>query len=559
MTTSGNGFLQANDSHMISQAILEGFQCFSPKWYFTRKEIEENSPSRKDGIILRKETHLRSLYCSFLQDLGIKLKVPQLTIATSMVLCHRFYLCQSHAKNEWQTIASASMFLSCKVEETPRKMKDVVVVAYETIYRRDPAASQRMKQKDVYEKQKELVVIGERLLLGTVAFDLNIQHPYKPLVSALKRLQISDNNIAKVAWNFVNDWLCTTLCLQYKPHYIAAGSMYLAAKLHKFKLPSEKGKVWWLQFDVTPNQLEEVLQQMVMLLEQNKKPAVPPSHNKPAQAKTAANERPESPPLHDKVTQAKDAVKEIQPITESRALGGSVVSSDSCGFSVPATTSDSRLLCEPVTTSNICDQSGTNTISVSCVQSGPITTRDLRHRGDQVCNQGQVSMTTSDSCVLSVSITTPDSCALSRSVTTDNSCVLSVPIATSDPRHGIDEETCDDCKEILPYQTSDCGSSHSVVEDGDRSSEAEGQALTTVQSNQAVSCNIVAISVGLSEIDKDRIRQALKRRKFNKVADSKTLVVANDEDKEGDTWIERELESGIEVEYSPSAKRQRLV
>ena len=50
--------------------------------------------------------------------------------------------------------------------------------------------------------------------------------------------------------------LCTTLCLQYKPHYIAAGSMYLAAKFQKVKLPMEKEKVWWLEFDISPKQLQ---------------------------------------------------------------------------------------------------------------------------------------------------------------------------------------------------------------------------------------------------------------------------------------------------------------
>lgn len=53
--------------------------------------------------------------------------------------------------------------------------------------------------------------------------------------------------------------LRTTLCLQYKPHYIAAGSMFLAAKLLKVKLPTGKGNPWWMQFDVAPKQLEGML------------------------------------------------------------------------------------------------------------------------------------------------------------------------------------------------------------------------------------------------------------------------------------------------------------
>lgn len=45
------------------------------QWYFSRKELEENSPSRSDGIDLKKETYLRKSYCTFLQDLGMRLKV----------------------------------------------------------------------------------------------------------------------------------------------------------------------------------------------------------------------------------------------------------------------------------------------------------------------------------------------------------------------------------------------------------------------------------------------------------------------------------------------------
>ena len=45
------------------------------RWYFSRKEIEENSPSRRDGVDLKKEAYLRKSYCTFLQDLGMRLKV----------------------------------------------------------------------------------------------------------------------------------------------------------------------------------------------------------------------------------------------------------------------------------------------------------------------------------------------------------------------------------------------------------------------------------------------------------------------------------------------------
>ncbi|CAN1221564.1 CYCT1-5 [Linum grandiflorum] len=196
-------------------------------WYFTRKEIEENSPSRIDGIDLKKETYLRKSYCTFLQDLGMKLKVPQITIATAIVFCHRFFIRQSHTRND---------------------------------------------RREVYEQQKELILVAEKVVLSTLGYDFNVHHPYKPLVEAIKKFQVAQNALAQVAWNFVNDGLRTSLCLQFKPHHIAAGAIFLAAKFLKVKLPSDGEKVWWQEFDVTPRQLEEVSNQMLELYEQNKVP-----------------------------------------------------------------------------------------------------------------------------------------------------------------------------------------------------------------------------------------------------------------------------------------------
>lgn len=42
-------------------------------------------------------------------------------------------------------------------------------------------------------------------MLATLGFDLNIQHPYKPLVEAIKKFNVAKNALAQVAWNFVND------------------------------------------------------------------------------------------------------------------------------------------------------------------------------------------------------------------------------------------------------------------------------------------------------------------------------------------------------------------
>lgn len=44
-------------------------------WFFSREDIDNNSPSRRDGIDLKTETRLRNSYCTFLNILGKRLKL----------------------------------------------------------------------------------------------------------------------------------------------------------------------------------------------------------------------------------------------------------------------------------------------------------------------------------------------------------------------------------------------------------------------------------------------------------------------------------------------------
>ncbi|VAI54749.1 unnamed protein product [Triticum turgidum subsp. durum] len=245
-------------------------------WYLSKEEIEQGSPSRKDGMPAAREAHLRSIYSSYIRDVGRRLGVPDITIATGIVLCHRFYLHQSLLKNEWQTVATACIFLASKIEDTPCQLGRVVTVAHETMYKRKPDAARRIKQKEVLEKRKDLILMGEALLLSTIRFDFNIQHPYEPLNLALKNLGISQKEVKQAAINLINDTLRTTLVVQFKPHYIAAGALHIAAKFHDVTLPSEQGKVWWHQFDVAPKQLQAAIQQMKQVFnERNQRPAGP--------------------------------------------------------------------------------------------------------------------------------------------------------------------------------------------------------------------------------------------------------------------------------------------
>lgn len=535
--------------------VPEEPQLYTCKWYFTKQEIEDHSPSRKDGIDHEKESHLRKLYCSFLQELGMELKVPQVTIATAMMLCHRFYMHQSHAKNDWQTIATVCMFLACKAEETPRWLSDLVVVAYKLVYKWDPSAPRRIKQREVYDKQKELLLVGERLLLATVAFDLNIQHPYKPLVAALKRLDISQKELVKVAWNFVNDWLRTTLCLQYKPHYIAAGSIFLAAKFQKVKLPTVNGKIWWMQFDVSPKQLEEVIQHMTGLLEQNRKQALPPTRGRVTETKPVTGKK--------ELSDSPQSVLALASSISSSAEGGGIVKSDCDSMPVKEIVkSDCNSETVKGNVKSDCDSETVKGNVKSDCDSEPVKvmiksdcdSETVKGIVKSVC-EGIVKSDCDSEPAKGIVKSDCDSEPVKGIVKCDcNSEPLKGIVKSdcdSEPVNGIDKSDYD-IEPVIANGKPDCDSEPVK---GNVKSDCNSEPLKG-ESNQNTSLNIISVG-GNSKLNVDRIKEALKRRRQEKITKEKLLKTMEDE-MDGESWIERELENGIVSESVRAEKRRRL-
>jgi len=61
------------------------------------------------------------------------------------------------------------------------------------------------EKQEVLAKQKALILVGETLLLSTIRFDFNIQHPYEPLKFALKKLGIVHKELRQSAMSLIND------------------------------------------------------------------------------------------------------------------------------------------------------------------------------------------------------------------------------------------------------------------------------------------------------------------------------------------------------------------
>lgn len=145
---------------MLCNADIDNF-------YLTNEEIQEGSPSRQDGIDAATESTLRHYGAELVQKAGILLGCPQAVMVTGQVLLQRFYCKKSlkeynirvgaacmgrclHGRAPMrdadpipslvppcrpQRMAAACTYLSCKLEESNVRLRDVIMT-FDRLFRR---------------------------------------------------------------------------------------------------------------------------------------------------------------------------------------------------------------------------------------------------------------------------------------------------------------------------------------------------------------------------------------------------------------------------------------
>uniref|UniRef100_G1PKN5 Cyclin-K n=1 Tax=Myotis lucifugus TaxID=59463 RepID=G1PKN5_MYOLU len=284
-----------NSSPSVTSANLDHTK---PCWYWDKKDLA-HTPSQLEGLDPATEARYRREGARFIFDVGTRLGLHYDTLATGIIYFHRFYMFHSFKQFPRYVTGACCLFLAGKVEETPKKCKDIIKTA-------------RSLLNDVQFGQfgddpKEEVMVLERILLQTIKFDLQVEHPYQFLLKYAKQLKGDKNKIQKLvqmAWTFVNDRtsLCTTLSLQWEPEIIAVAVMYLAGRLCKFEIQEWTSKPmyrrWWEQFvqDVPVDVLEDICHQILDLYSQGKQQM---PHHTPHQLHQppSLNPTPQVPPV----------------------------------------------------------------------------------------------------------------------------------------------------------------------------------------------------------------------------------------------------------------------
>ncbi|RUP46867.1 cyclin-like protein [Jimgerdemannia flammicorona] len=307
--------------------------------YFSKRQQAALASVKNDAVPSQKESAVRAQSCKFMEGVGrkmglypfwrmwvareyrkgkreeLRVKVvrgfecrchildsvthlptysPQCTISTAQALYHRFYLFYSLKDYPSTDISIACLFVACKVEETIKKLKDIIVVAHSV---RHPDGKE-LDPEQISEDRRRRIMGYERLVLETLCFDFQVQHPYEFVVKFVRLIKgacevegsdrgsrrilswdvsltqrqptpssAGDKLLAYKAWEIVNDSYKTPLCLQLPPHTIAAGGVYLASRL----LPGCKifdqfeGKPWHRLFLSRIEDIEDVCHQILDL------------------------------------------------------------------------------------------------------------------------------------------------------------------------------------------------------------------------------------------------------------------------------------------------------
>lgn len=248
----------------------------SNPWLFDADRCEL-TPSVKDGYSKREQSIIRVESVRFIQQLGNEaLKLHYSTVATAQVFFHRFYMFHSYKQFPVYPMAATCLFLAGKVEETPKKSQDIVESSQSIL---TPA---NFAQFGI--KPKDEILTLEKILLQTIGFDFEVEHPYEYLIKYVKQLVVTPDGspgdierrtVLQKAWAFLNDSYCSVICLRHEPEIIAIAMIFLACKTDGIEVydwnNKKSGEVhWWDAYvenlDIT-HDIEGVCHQLLDVIE----------------------------------------------------------------------------------------------------------------------------------------------------------------------------------------------------------------------------------------------------------------------------------------------------
>ncbi|XP_029435180.1 cyclin-L2 isoform X2 [Rhinatrema bivittatum] len=227
------------------------------------------TPTQMDGLDAATERDLRCAGCELIQAAGILLRLPQVAMATGQVLFQRFFYTKSFVKHSMEHVSMACVHLASKIEEAPRRIRDVINVFHRLRQLREKKKCAPLILDQDYVNLKNQIIKAERRVLKELGFCVHVKHPHKIIVMYLQVLECERNqHLVQTSWNYMNDSLRTDVFVRFQPETIACACIYLAARTLEIPLPSRPH--WFLLFGASEEKIKEICYQILRLYSQKK-------------------------------------------------------------------------------------------------------------------------------------------------------------------------------------------------------------------------------------------------------------------------------------------------
>jgi len=217
--------------------------------------------------------NLRILACDLAQNAGILLKLPQVVIATAQMLIQRVYHTEEYPLDKYHidVTSMAALFLASKIEESPRKARQVIEV-FSHVISRKLKIDVDLSSKEC-ERVREELITSERRLLKTLGFNLLSSHPHKIIITyynvIVGRLDPDGDvwserlsrKILQRAWNYCNDSLRLDIYLRYPKEAVAFACVQLACEDFQMAFPkASDGREWYCLFIRDPEEVRSSIE-----------------------------------------------------------------------------------------------------------------------------------------------------------------------------------------------------------------------------------------------------------------------------------------------------------
>ncbi|KAK2592731.1 RNA polymerase II C-terminal domain kinase beta subunit [Conoideocrella luteorostrata] len=147
-------------------------------------EIKIRRMLKDNGCDPAREDNYRLQGVQLLDNVREHLQLPVRTFDTACTYFHKFRLNFRDAEYNYQDAALASLFVACKVEDTIKKSRDILIAAYMV---KNPDKTVPPDDK-VFESSGKIIIGLERLILETIGFDFRTRYPQKLLVKVVRRI-----------------------------------------------------------------------------------------------------------------------------------------------------------------------------------------------------------------------------------------------------------------------------------------------------------------------------------------------------------------------------------